>query len=565
MLPSLPLLLACSTPSPSDATQGDGSGRADTLVVALQTDLSSLLPPVSTTAQDARLYENLLLSLLEPGFDCGLTFTPSLATDYTWADDGLSVTFTMKDDVMWSDGTPVTAHDVALSYELVQDPLVASPYLDWVERMVPGTPVVVDEFTVRFEFTERYDKTTMLAHAGLFRVVQAKSVEGADRATLRGHAATRDPVVNGPWDISEWKPGERLTIVPNPAYTGDEPAKLNRVIFKVLPEYATRVLELESGSVDMVQAIQIEDAERIRVEHPELEIVRRGWRSTDFLAWNRFDAADYQEKKAAAGGEEVDWDTVAPHPALSDKEVRKALSLAIDVDKLIDDLLTDRAGESVGKRALSTLSPAFCDVQPDIEPLPHAPDEAARMLAERGWVDTDGDGVRDKDGHELRLRLLTNSGNPRRAAASVAIQAMLRDVGVAVEIDKLEANTFFSRLRKKDFEVALSGWSVALFPDPSSIWHSGDRFVYNYPSYANDEVDALLDQYSSEPDPEKGAALLAEIGRLVYEDQPYTFLYWRDDLVAVHRRFQDREVDFLSQWGHLSRWWVEPDEVKYPR
>jgi len=564
VLTTLTLWLACSTPS-APGEVADDDGRADTLVVALQTDISSLLTPVSTTAQDARLYENLLISLVEPVFDCGLSFTPSLAKGWTWAEDGLSVTFDMRDDVTWSDGTTVTARDVAVSYELVQDPLVASPYLDWVERMVPGTPVVVDDHTVRFEFTSRYAQTTMLAHAGIFRIIHAGSVEGADRATLRGHPITRAPIVNGAWDLQDFKPGERLTLVPNPAYSGDEPARLNRVVFKTLPEYATRILELESGSVDMVQAVQIEDAERLRVEHPELEIVRRGWRSTDFLAWNRFDAADYQARRAAAGDADVDWDTVAPHPALSDRQVRRALSMAIDVDKLIADLLTDGTGLSVGKRALSTLSPAFCGAQPAVTPLPFSPDLAKALLAERGWVDSDGDGVRDKDGRALELRLLTNSGNPRRASAAVAIQAMLRNVGVVIEIDKLEANTFFARLRKKDFEVALSGWSVALFPDPAGIWHSGDRYVYNYPSYQNSEVDALIEQHSSEPDPERGAELLAKIGQLVYEDQPYTFLYWRDDLVAVHRRFQDRQVDFLSQWGHLNRWWVKPEDVKYAR
>jgi peptide/nickel transport system substrate-binding protein len=528
------LFLAC-TGSPANAPAANGG---DTLVIAYQASPNSMLSMTAQAASDHDLIDNIFLHLLEVEFDCGLNFKPGLATKWEFNDAGDELRMWLRDDVVWSDGQPFTADDVAFTIELTADKLVASPRMPATKHMVPGSmPEVVGPHEVLFKFDHAYDRNTMLAHVNEVRPAPKHALVDADRGTLRGHAFGRDPVVNGPWRIDDFSPDERLVLVP----AANAELGLNRVIVKVLPEYATRVMELENGSVDWAQSLQIEDADRIRDEHPEIRLVRRGWRSTDYIV----------------------WDTT--NPMFADPVVRNALSSAIDVDKMIADLLTSKTGEAYGKRAVSSVSPALCGSHNnDIQPLPFDTEVARAKFAEAGWTDTNGDGTLDKDGQDFAFTLLTNSGNPRRARAAILIQANLAEVGVKMEISKLESNTFFSTIRKKEFEAALSGWVASDYVDLSGLWHSGEEYAQNYASYNNPEVDALIDAALSEPDPDIAATHWKEVQALVYADQPYTFLFWRDDIIGVHERFDDATVDFVSPLRNLDGWSVPPDKVKYP-
>lgn len=545
-------------------------GPRDSLVLAYQSDADVLLGLVSQTAADGAIIDALNLELLDSDFDCELTYEPMLAESYSFSEDQTVLTMKLRDDITWSDGTPVTAHDVKFTFDLVATPEVASPRISSIERMVEGKrPLVVDDHTIEFHYTQAYDRTTMLAHASSLYAVPKHLLEGADRSTLRGHELARSPVVNGPWKLQAWKPDESIVLAPNEKFTGDaaDKPRLKRMIYKIIPEYATRLLELEKGTVDWMEGIQVADADRLAAEHPEIELHRRGWRFLDYVGWNPFVASDYRAKAAAAGDGEVDWSEVERHPLFGDPAVRVALAKAVDVQKLIDDLLTSEVtGEVYGKQAVSSITPTLCNTHAnDITPFPYDPEAAAAELKALGWVDSDGDGTLDKDGVDFRFTLMTNSGNARRAKASVIIQANLKAIGVDAQLESVESNTFFERLRKKDYEAALAGWSAALFVDMSTIWHSGDQYEFNFVSYDNPEVDALIDQALNEPDIARNNALWRQVQEQIYQDQPYLFLYWRDDIVGVHERFRDVKVDVLSPFRDVETWWVPADAVKYER
>ena len=160
-------------------------------------------------------------------------------------------------------------------------------------------------------------------------------------------------------------------------------------------------------------------------------------------------------------------------------------------------------------------------------------------------------------GTEFDFTLMTNSGNARRGKAAIIVQANLKDIGVNMEIEKLETSTFYERARKKDYDAVLAGWSAGLFVDMTDIWHTGDQYEFNFTAYSNPEVDALIDAAIKEPDPVKNNAMWKEAQALIYADQPYTFLYWMDEIVAVHSRFSDEKVDILSPYGDLRQWDVQ--------
>jgi len=553
----------------NEPTVDELGGAQDTLVIAYQSDADNLTSVVYQAAADGMIIDNINYSSVNPEFDCELTYGPELFDSWEWNEDQTEVTVNLRKGVNWSDGTEVTSADIDFTYDLIADPVVASPRMAYVENMVEGTPEVIDSHTLVFKFKHAYDRTTMEAHIS-FTPMPHHLLKDADRATLRGHEFGTNPIITGPWKVADWKRNERIVLEPNEAFTGadKDKARIQRVIIKVLPEYATRLVELENGQVDLAQAIQVEDADRLAAEHPEIKLYRRGWRSQDYVAWNQLDFEDYKAKKELHVGEEDwKWEDVDRHPIFGDTATRVALSKAIDVDKLMNDLLTSKVtGEVYAKRSVSTITPALCNVHNnDIEPIAFDPTAAKADLAAAGWTDTDGDGVLDKDGEKLAFTMMTNSGNPRRAKGAIIMQAQLKDIGVEMEIEAIEANTFFERLRKKDYEAALSGWSAGLFVDMTDIWHSGDKYEFNFTSYYNPDVDALIEQAISEPDPAKNAELWKQAQAKIYEDQPYTFLYWMDEIVGVHERFKDAKVDVLSAFRDLRSWWVPAEEVKYKR
>lgn len=568
---SLVALLSCSssTPEPSgDQPQGDGFPR-DTLVIAYQSDADSLLSVVSQSAADGEIINNINYPIMDSDFDCELKMRPALAKSWEWNEDGTVLSMTLRDDISWSDGKPVTAQDIAYTMELVADPVVASPRIAYIQNMQPDArPRVIDDHTIEWHFTHAYDQTTQLSHAAVLQPVPRHVLDGADRATLRGHEFNTAPVINGRWKLAKWERGERIVLEPNENWTGpdEEKPKLRRVIFRILPEYATRLIELETGGIDLMQSILVSDADRLAQEHPEIKLYRRGWRSMDYVAWNQIDSADYKARVEALGeGETIDLDAVKRHPIFGDRDVRRALAKAINVDKLIADLLTSEVtGEAYARPSIGTITPELCSVHNDaIQRIQYNVEEARADLAALGWTDSDGDGILDKDGDKMSFTLMTNSGNKRRANASVIIQATLKEAGIEVNLETLESNTFFERLRKKDYEAALAGWSAGLFVDPSVIWSSGPEYEFNFVTYKNERVDELIQQGLRTPDPEEAAPIWQEMQQLIYDDQPYAFLYWMDEIVGVNQRFEDVKVNVSGALTDLHTWSVPADKVKY--
>jgi len=534
-------------------------------------DFEQMNTVVSQSSADSPIQDAIFYPLIDADFDCELVPKPALAKSWDWSEDGTILSMELRDDINWADGTKVTAHDVAFTMDLVADPLVASPRINYIKYLKENArPKIIDDTHIEWHFTHAYDRVTQAFHVATLASMPKHILESADRASLRGHEFSTKPLVNGRWKIGKWDRGQRIVLEHNENWSGskEEIPKLKRVIFRVLPEYATRLVELETGGIDIAQGIQPQDADRLAKEHPEIRLVRRGWRSMEYVGWNSLDPKDYKRAvDELKDGETLDMSTVKPHAMFGDVRVRRALSKAINAEKMMKDLLSSQAtGEVYARPAVGTISPALCNAHnDDIVPIAFDPSQAKAELAEAGWTDTDGDGWLDKDGTVFRFALEINSGNPRRAKGSVLVQAMLKQIGIDVQIAQVETNLFFENHRKKNFDAMIGGWSAGLFIDPTAIWHSGPEYEFNFVSYNNPEADALMVKGLKEPDPEKAAVIWKELQAMIYEDQPYTFLYWIDEIIGVHERFQDTSIDVQSPFGDLYKWWVPADEVKYKR
>jgi len=579
---TLGLALACSgePPAPPPGPEGTGSGSAapdkkwdgvqrDTLVKGETADINNMIYIVGETVADSDVVYFTNMGGFDADFDCEVKLKPQLYKSWSFSDDGLVVKVETDPSYSWYDGQPVTADDVAFTFGLIADPTVASPRLNQTEHMVKGkAPVVVDATHLEFHFQQAYDHNQMLQHCDT-PPVPKHLLENADRASLRGNDLnSKTPMVNGPFKMVAWERGQKVVLEANEKFTGPEmyKPKIKRVVFRIIPEYATRLIELETGGIDMMDGLQIADVDRLKKEHPELTFYRRGWRLQDYIAWNSLDVADYKRVAAATpAGQLVDLTKVKPNALFGDKNVRRALAYAVDMDKIIRDILTSETGEAYARRAIGTVTPTLCNSYNDqVQPLAYDPEKAKQLLADAGWKDTDGDGIVDKDGKKFSFTLTTNSGNARRNKASIIVQAQLKQIGVEAKLEQIEGNTFYDRLRKKDFEASLAGWSAALQVDPTDLWHSGSQYQFNSTSYSNPEVDKLIDQGMSEPDTAKSNAIWRELQAKIYDDQPYLFMYWWDDTVAIHKRFHDATPNILTEVANYWEWWVPADEVKYP-
>jgi len=542
---TLGALASCGGELAAEPAEADASTTRDMLVIGTQSDIGVLNPVVQETAADDYVLQALSVRMTGLEFDCSLKKSPAYAKSWEWNDEGTVLKVELRDDLTWEDGTKVTAADVAFTYELVSDPVVASARLAFIERMNPDArPRVIDDTHIEWHFTNAYDRDTQMSHTSL-PLVPKHVFADADRASLRGHERSNRPLSYGPWRLETWEPNQRLVLEPNEHFTGPEYMKprLSRIVYRVIPEYSTRLIELETGGIDHMQSILVQDADRLREEHPEINLVRRGWRAMDYVAWNLKD------------------------PLFEDKAVRTALAMATDVDGMIGKLLTGKDGEKFARRATSTITPALCGVHnDDIAPIAHNADQAKQMLASAGWRDTNGDGVLDKDGKKFEFTLSTNTGNKRRADSAVLLQDQLKKVGVVVNIEKTESNAFFENLRKRDYQAALAGWVAGLFVDPTDIWHCEDdehKYEFNFTSYCNPKVDELIEKGLNTPVPKDSAPLWQEVQQLVHDDQPYLFLWWMDEIVGISDRFENTKIDILSPLNDLHQWEVPEDKVKY--
>ncbi|MDP2308643.1 MAG: ABC transporter substrate-binding protein [Pseudomonadota bacterium] len=567
LLPFALVLSACPPDIPADAPAEKTEGSGDTLIIGVQADVKDFLPVLYQSSGDGNVVAALNVPLLETDFDCELHFKPAWAKSWTFSEDGRTIRMELDDRLTWADGTPVTAEDLRFAYELVADPAVASPQIENLARVKPGaSPRIVGPTTIEFEFTEAYDRTRMLAHIGKLAAVPKHVLDNpsVDRRSLREHPLdAQTPMGNGAWKLASWEKGLRLVLEPNERFSGPDAMrpKLGRVILEVLPDYAARLEALRTGAIDLMADVLVTDADALASRSAlgggaDLELRRRGWRTMDYVAWNEVGRTSAEPSGKPAEG--------AAHPLFGDREIRRALAMAIDTDALIRDLLTSSVtGEVYGRPAVGTVTPALCGVHNDaIKPIPYGPEDARARLRELGWADANADGWLDKDGLPFRFTLLYNDDNPRRGGAAERVAANLRAVGVDVVLEPLHGAVFFTRLRTGDYDAALSGWSASLYVDPSVIW--GPDSEFNFTRYRNPEVARLLREGLAEPDSARSAVIWQELQQIIYEDQPYAFLYWTDEIVAVDKRFLDAKIDVLGAWRDLASWHVSPGAVRRP-
>ena len=511
--------MACG--SGGDRTTAGGAGGR-TLVLGYAEDLQTLDPVVSTDQNANDLIYSLLFTPLVT-YDSAYRVRPWLARSWELSDT--SVVFELRDDVRWHDGEPVTAEDVAFTFRLARDPAAASPlaaaYLAEVDRAT-----VLGPHRIRFHFSAPHAQPLQ---DFFWPPVPKHVLEGVDPAHLADAPFSRNPVGSGPYRLVDWKAGQGLSfraVDSFPSELGGPPA-IRRVSYRILPEPTTRLQELLRGDLQVDGPLQ--PAETPRVEGSErARVASFPWRQFTYIGWNTRDSL------------------------FADASVRRALTMAIDRRALLRAALYGHGTPAAGP------IPPWHPYAAHLEPLPYAPDSARALLAAAGWRDTDGDGVLDRDGRPFRFHLLASQANATFSDMAQMIQAQLQKVGVDVQPELLEWQTVLGRHRARDFQAVLTNWVLDNFRiDPRPLFSTRAARTEgsaNRSSYSNPTADSLMEAGVRQTDPDSAAATWAAFERVLQRDQPFTFVFWNDELAGIGRSLEGVHMDARGELFTLPRW-----------
>lgn len=545
-------MIACAGCS---GTKDRAARDGEQVVVAIEGDVDSFNPLFAEDVTAGEINDLLFPGLLSVKFksaDGTKEYGPLLASSWEYENGNRDIRFHLRTDASWSDGARITSRDVRLSYTLYGDTAVASVRQTSVEglrRTPDGRPDVaraietVDDSTVIFHFDHPY--AGQLFDAGL-PILPAHIFENLPRTGLRDGTTGRQPVGAGPFLLKVWKPMEEVRLVPNGTSRLPHPGKLSEVIFRVVPDYHSRLMQLRSGEIDVFPYVNVDDALELAKAAPQFEIVSLGERFYDAINWNNIDPLEYDRSHGKH---------IQPHPLFGSAKVRRALTLSINRKEIVDTYL-----HSYGRECIGPVSPLFRWAYNDsLPPLPFDPKKASELLREEGWRDTDGDGVLDRNGTKFSFTLKVPAGNQLRATIATIVQRALRTMGAEMKIEQVERSAFWNAVGGKQFDACIAGFSVPLQMQLDEMWGSDlERSRFNIPSFRNRRADEILAGARRVARETDYAASWKEFQALLQREQPCTFLYWLNDLVAVNKRVRGTNMGILGIAYRAEEWHTEP-------
>ncbi len=497
-----------------------GTTHGDYIRIGVSGDVDTFNPLFIESKLGLEIADMLFLGLAD--LNENSEWVPELATSWESSPDHLKLKFHLRKDALWADGKAITAADVRFTFELKRDKRTATPRMGETELI--EDVVVEDPHTVTFIFKEPYPEQ-MFDAAG--EVLPQHIFENSDRAALRAHDFGRHPLSSGPFKLRRWVSQQYIELVPNEQYFGDQPL-LKQVIFKIVPDQSNLLLQLQTSQIDMLLDVPIKEIKRLQKRNSELAFHRISGRTYYYIGYNE------------------------ANPLFAAKGVRRALTMALNRDKIIKALL-----RGYGKPCFGPIPPmipwAYTE---DVDEIPYDVSAAKALLAQEGWRDHDGDGWLDKDGRPFAFSLLTNTGNQIRADLAVIVQSQFKKIGVKAEIHSAEWTAYLDQLREPSLEAYLGGWGAAFNVDPTPVFHSASVDLFNYVRYANPQIDALIENGRNELDQQKAAKIWQTFQKKLYADQPYTFLFWKEKIVAVNRRYANVKPITLSSLYDIEKWYV---------
>ena len=516
--------------------QGDAFARAyavsrypdyaegDWVVTAFGTGLETLTPLVSSDAYSSQVQSHVLESLLIRDPET-LEWVGLLAKSWQVSEDGLRFTFQLRDDAKFSDGESVTAEDVAFTFQFIMTPQINAPreraYYQKIESVQATGP-----YEVVFQFREPYFNALSLA-GGLAVMPRHFYAPYLDKPEAFNQSKGL-LLGSGPYRLKDpkgWTPDQGLVeLERNPRYWGRVQPPFERIIWRVIENDSARLTTFRNGDIDTYSARPLEyqrllDDEALMARTQRFEYLSpvAGY---SYIAWNQ-------------GDDET-------RSLFADSRVRQAMTYLTDRQRLIDEVFLGYA-----EPAVSPFNPRSKQHDPALQPRPFDLARARALLKEAGYEDRDGDGVlEDAEGEpfEFELTYFQDSEDTKRMV--LLLKDIYARAGVLLKPKPTEWAVMIDALKKRDFDAITLGWTSGLETDIYQIFHSSqiESQADNFIGYRNPELDALIVKARTTVDETARMPLWQAAERLLYEDQPYTFLMRRKSLTFIDRRFRNLEI-----------------------
>jgi peptide/nickel transport system substrate-binding protein len=505
--------------------------RNDTVIVGTS-DFSAVFNPIyCELAFDAAVTELLFDGLVESDFNA--LPIPGMA-DYEISSDGLRYTFTLKDGLFFSDGTPVTTKDVEFTMYALADPDYLGPYdilsvgisglADYYEgnaENISGIEII-DEKKIRFTLDEPNAQAIWFFRVGILsKNYYGKGFNKGDMQTVE--ALNDQPMGCGQYILADYRLGESIKLTANDAYWKGTP-KVKNLIFSLSPlgQEVERVL---MGEVDIDFPVPGEDTIKAAQEAGFMDIYRYPTNGYSYLGLN-LNLEKYRDKK-----------------------VRQALVYGLNRKDAVETVFGPYA--DVLNIPQSRLSWAY--TEEGINPYEFDPERATALLKEAGW-EKDSAGKLKKDGETFKITFTTTDDNPFTEVLIPVMQDNYGKLGIETVFETLDFMTLVDRVLAGEIDMWCMAWELTPDPDDSRSYHTdGPQNLYYY---SNPEVDRLLEDGVKEQDREKRKEIYHQVYRLLNADIPCIWLYQRSDMWVVNSRIKNFMVSPYRNWT-LDMWRME--------
>ena len=465
------------------------------------TIISPILSTYSVSVSLEELIFNRLVKINSKG-----EIEPDLAKSWDISEDGLVYTFSLRKGVKFHDGIECTADDVRFTYDKILDPEVNSPFKSSLELI--NEFKVIDKFT--FQVILKKPSTSFIYR--LMREIAPRHI--LENADLKNCSFNFHPIGTGPFKFKEWTKDNQIILQYNPNYYEGRPY-LDRIIVKTFSDSKELWTALMRNEVDFVEFIEREDYE-IAKKDPSFKTYTI---PADYYYGILYNLND---------------------PILADKKVREAIAYGVDRKSLIE-----RIAGGHGLECNGPFYPESLGFNPEIHPFEYSPEKAKALLDEAEWKDIDNDGILEKDGEELEIRVLVDARSDTYKKIIMVIRQQLQEIGIGIKVvlyndDNMLTDEEFLKqnIPQAHLKLLLAGvdsagqvkleWCFKEAKRVSKLW-----------SCINEEVDRLFELGEVTQSKEERQKIYQNIHQLIYEDQPICFLYFRFDFHAVSSKFEN--------------------------
>jgi len=504
-----------------DATQLPNYAMGDWKVNAFGNNLKTISPLVSTDAYASDVQSYVLESLLTRNPDT-LEWAGLLAKNWQVSNDGLNITFQLYQDIVFSDGEPMTAEDVVFSYNFVMNEKIKAPgeraYYEKIKSVTAK-----GDYEVSFQFKEPYFEA--LGLAGGLSVLAKHFYQPYMEKAETFNESKGLLIGTGPYRLTDpksWTPDKAgVELVRNSRYWGTVQAPYDKIIWKIIQNDSARLTTYRNGELDTYGARPV-----------EYKTLKADQQMTG-------KSHNFEYMSPTAGYSYIGWNqgTTEKPTIFADKRVRQAMTYLTDRDKIISDIYLGYA-----EIAISPFSPRSKQHDTNLVARKGDLDKAKQLLAEAGFKDSNNDGLLETPtGKDFEFKLVYFQGNEDTKRMVLLLKDMYAKAGVKLIPEPTEWPVMIEKLDNKNFTAITLGWTSGVETDIYQMFHSSQTKTNgnNFINYKSDTLDKLIDEARKTVDESKRMPLWKQAEAVFYDEQPYTFLTRRMSLTFIDKRFKN--------------------------